>query len=141
MPLFIKFVLLCFALLTAGYFISSSTSSSAKLVSKRWRVVTLTQIPSPFDKLEGEELQQARLVFEQKILSSYINFMQQGNYESRLLSDWESYGIWSIDKEKLTLEYNGRKEVLFVKELTEIKMILNRKRVGEDLTVVLTPIV
>ncbi len=139
MPMFIKFTLLCFALLSAGYFISSAGSSRSKLLSKYWRVVTFTQLPSPFDGLSGDELASSRLAFENKIQTSYINFMQQGNYESSLLSDWVSYGMWSMNKEatELTLEYNGSKEVLFIKELTETKLILHRQRANEKITVVL----
>jgi hypothetical protein len=141
MPLFIKFVLMCFFLLTAAYLISSTGSPFRKLISKHWRVISLSQLPNPFNQLEEEESIQAKIVFEQKIKTSYINFMKQGNYESKLLSDQSSYGVWSVNKEstQLTLEYNGSKEVLFIKELTESKMILHRKRVGEEMTVVLVP--
>ena len=66
-----------------------------------------------------------------------MNLMKQGNYEGRVLTDWMTYGIWSVNKEmtELTLEYDGSVEVLFIKELSEDKLVLNRKRVGEDLTV------
>ena len=132
---------MCFFLLAAGYFISSAGSLRNKLISKNWKIVSLTQIPSPFDRLIGDELSLSKLAFQEKIQMSYINFLKQGNYESRLLSDLSSYGIWSVNKEatELTLEYNGSKEVLFIQELSESKMVLNRKRVGEDMTVVLMP--
>jgi hypothetical protein len=145
MPLFIKFVLMCFFLLAAGYFITSSGSIHHKLISKHWRVVTLKQIPNPFESLPKdlteEEIRLAKNNFEKQVQHSYINFLKQGNYESRLLSDQNHYGIWSINKDatELTLEYNGSKEALIINELTSTKMILTRKRVSEEMTVLLIP--
>lgn len=142
MPLFIKFVLMCFCLVIAAYFISSSGSPLRNLICKHWRVIDLTQTPNPFDTLPTEELEKAQFLFNQKIQTSFINFMKQGNYESQLLNEGRNYGIWSINKDvtELTLENNGIKETLYINELTENKLILTRKRIGEEITVVLIPI-
>ena len=132
---------MCFCLVIAAYLISSSGSPLRNLVCKHWKVVSLTQTPNPFDQLTNDELQQAKLLFEQKIKTSFINFMKQGNFESQLLSEGSSYGIWSINKEvtELTLENNGIKELIFINELTESKMVLTRKRVGQEITVIMIP--
>jgi len=114
---------------------------NSKLICKNWKVVSLVQIPDPFGELEEDEHKSAKLAFQEKIKTSFINFLKQGNYESRLLNDWSSYGIWSVNKEatELVLEYNGSKEILYIQELNEQKMVLYRRRVGEEMTVVLIP--
>ena len=66
--------------------------------------------------LSEDELALAKLTFEKKVKSSFINFLKQGNYESRLFNEYSSYGIWTVNKDasELTLEYNGTKEVIFI---------------------------